>query len=138
MADKPPKSIVKEFGIFCIGMGVLLGAAAYFTLTGLNSGAPPLWGMQRNLAIGLPLGALALANAGSGIGLLTTRNKTMVTLSIVSGLAISIFYFFFMVSATGTVGINLLSALFLFLPLILLSRGSAATRELDGEAGLES
>jgi hypothetical protein len=131
MEDKPPRSIVKELGIFGIGMGLLLGAGAYFTLTELSQGAPPLWGMQRNLAIGLPLCVLAVANLGSGIGLLVSRTKIMVTLSVMAGLAISVFYFFFMVSATGTVGINLLTVIFLVLPLMLLSRGTAAAKELE-------
>ena len=133
MSDKP-KSVVKEVAVFSIGMGVLLAAAAYFAFTGLDASAPPLWGMQRNLAIGLPVALLAVANIGSGIMLIVQRNSGAVTLSVFSGCAISLFYFYFMMSTTGTVGINLITFIMLALPLLLLSRGKMATDEIKAEA----
>lgn len=132
MSDKP-KSVVKEVAVFSIGMGLMLAAAAYFAFTGLESGAPPLWGMPRNMAIGIPVALLAAANLGSGIMLIATRNSTAVTLSVFSGCAISVFYFIFMMSATGTVGINLLTFIMVALPLLMLSRGKSATGELAAE-----
>ena len=49
----------KEIAIFLGVTGFLLGAAAYATFTMLAGKGLPLWGMARNLAIGMPLAILS-------------------------------------------------------------------------------
>lgn len=132
------RSVVTELGIFGIGMGLMLGGAAYLTFTQLSPGAPELWGMQRHLAIGLPVSALAVGNLASGVMLLITRKRGFIGACTLAGCAITVFYFFFMVSATGSVGINVLTIVMLVLPLVMLSRASAASKELEEETATEA
>lgn len=60
MKKKPkPQDLIKEIAIFSIGVGIILGAVAYLTLTNLKN-APDFCGIQRNLALGIPLDSLGV------------------------------------------------------------------------------
>jgi hypothetical protein len=125
-----PKSAVKEVAIFAIGMGLIVGFGAYYTLTGLERSAPPLWGLARYLAIGIPLTTLSLCNVVAGIILIAKRTSGAVTFCVFSGFAIAAFYFVFMFSAAGGPGVNLITGIMVFLPILLFSRGQGALAEL--------
>jgi len=108
----------------------MMGVGANYTFTSLERSAPPLWGMARYLAIGLPLAALSVFNVLAGINLIVRRTSGAVTLCVFSGCSISAFYFLFMFAAAGGPGINLISGIMIVLPILMYSRGQGALAEL--------
>jgi hypothetical protein len=91
---------VSEIAVFGIAFGLILGAGAYFTLTGLE-GAPDLWEMKRSMLLGAPLAVIAVLHVLSGVALLSTKAKWAVVCAIVSAFVTADFYFLLEVSTTG-------------------------------------
>ena len=112
----------KELCVFFIALSVLLAIAAYFSLTGINSSAPPLWGVSRHLAIGFPLALLSAMHLLSGALLAVSGRRFFGLAGAVASTLTTVFFFAFMFSATGTVPINLISIVLFALPILVWSR----------------
>jgi hypothetical protein len=112
----------KELCIFFVGIGVLLAMAAYFSLANLGDNAPPLWGLSRWLAIGVPVAILAVAHLAAGGLLGMTGSRAFCIFGAVSSTALAVFYFVFMFSATGTVPISVISLVIVAIPVVVWSR----------------
>ena len=120
-----PRSRVKlqkEIAIFLGVTGFLLGVAAYATFTMLAGKGLPLWGMARNLAIGMPLAILSAWHFIAAVGLATSGKNAFAIFGAISGTCFTLFYFFFMISATGKFPINLISGAIIAIPLVLWPR----------------
>lgn len=130
--QKKPKDPVKEIAIFAIGIGILLGIAAYFTLTGLKR-APDLCGIKRSMAIGIPLAVIAISNAVSGILLLKSRSSWAIALCILSAVLLGGSFFIFELLTVGILGCKLISVIIYAIPLILVLRGSKAIKSLKAK-----
>jgi len=121
---------VKEITVFMIGIGVLLGVGAYFTLNGFRA-APDLWGFKRNVAIGVPLAVISFTFLFSGVSLQVTKAKWAVICSILSSFIATAFYFLFEISTIGFLRANLVSIIAYALPVLLIIRGKKAMSCID-------
>ena len=125
----------KEIIVFLIFLGVLLGGAGYFAFTGLRDNPHQLWGLDRHIAIGLPLLIIAVLHIVSGVCLGITSKKIFAILGALAGTILALFYFAFMISATGEPPINLVSAVVVAIPLMLWSRVSMFLKVQSSESG---
>jgi hypothetical protein len=69
--DKNP---VEEIAIFGVGFGIIIGIGAFFALTKLGN-SPELWGLKRNVALGVPLAIISISHLFSGISIFLTKTK---------------------------------------------------------------
>lgn len=131
-SSQPPakrKSIVTEFAAFAVGIGLLLAALAYYTLTGLKR-APDLYGVKRGLALGVPFGVLAALNLGAGIALYATRRPWAVVACMAAGIAVSVVYLVFELAVMGFLEGRLISVAMYAVPFLMASRGPKALEEI--------
>ncbi len=128
-ATSPPPSpaavesrqkLQRELSIFFVGLGVLLGIAAYYLLRPV--GAPPLWGLPRHLAIGVPIAVLAVLHVAAGIGLAVSGSPAAGIGGAVASTLVTVFYFAWMISALGTVPISLISGVAVGIPILVWQR----------------
>lgn len=117
-----PEKLRREIAIFFIVLGLLLGALAYFALTGISHHTPPLWGHPRPQAIGVPLAVLAALHLLPGILMLIFPSRLLCMAGAVASTLIVVFYVAFMYSATGTFPISLISLVILAIPVVVWSR----------------
>ena len=127
----------KEITVFLIMIGVLIGAVGYYAFTGLRDNPNPLWGLDRHLAIGVPLLIIGLLHVASGACLAMTSRAVFAVLGGLFGTMFALFYFGFMISATGRFPINLISGVVIAVPLVLWSRVFAFLKASDSGAGGE-
>ncbi len=114
--------VLKELCIFFTFLGVLLAIPAYFTLSGISGNPPPLWGIPRHLAIGVPTAILSALHLVSGALLAIFRGRLFGIVGGIASTLITVFFFFFMFSATGTIPINLISMVVVAIPIVVWSR----------------
>lgn len=119
------KNPVNEVAIFCIGFGVLIGIGAFFTLTKLGN-SPELWGLQRCIALGVPLAIISVCHLCSGIILIITKSKWAIIAAILSAFLMAVFYFMFEINTIGFLKAKLISVLAYALPILLIIRGKVA------------
>ena len=126
---KTERSIVTEVGIFCIGIGVLLGVVGGLVLAMLRP--PELSRLPSHLVLGTPIMAVATLNLASGILLLVMRNSGTVVLCMLAGASVMVLYFGWNL-ATG-VGLGWCVSLVIFaISAALFLRGREALAELSG------
>lgn len=135
---KKEKSVITEVGIFSIGIGVLLGIAAFFTITGVRDNAPYFFGMQRKYGIGVPIAVVAVLNFASGVIVLATRSKLAIVLSIVCAVLVALVYFAIMILSGAGIGINLITIVVCLVPILVISRGKIAIKETESDMDIES
>ncbi len=114
----------KELCIFFIGLGVLLAIPAYFALSGISGNPPPLWGLPRHLAIGVPVAILSALHLFSGTLLAVLDRRLFGVAGAISSTLITIFYAVFMYAATGDIPTNLISIVIAAIPFVVWSRVS--------------
>lgn len=121
--------------MFLIFLGLLIGAGGYFLFTGLQNNSNPLWGMDRHIALGVPMLAFGLLHVLSGVGLAITSRKAF---AIAGSLATTLFvlgYFAFMISVTGELPINLISLVFVAVVIVVWARLLAFLKATPGDGG---
>ena len=120
--DETPNKLRREISIFFIVLGVLLGIAAYYALTGITGHPPPLWGYPRHLAIGVPVAVLAVLHFLPGVLLAIFPSRLLCIFGGIASTLITVFYVAFMYSATGNFPINLASLVIIAIPVVVWSR----------------
>jgi hypothetical protein len=121
--DNDVAKLRRELSIFFIGLGVLLAIAAYFMLaSSAGPTPPPLWGLPRRLAIGVPVAVFAGLHVLCGALLAATGLRPFCLGGAIASTLTTAFYFFFMISATGTVGLNLMTIIAVAIPIMVWSR----------------
>jgi hypothetical protein len=117
-----PEKLRREIATFFIVLGLLLGVAAYFALTGISRHARPLWGYPRHQAIGVPLAVLAALHFLPGILMLIFPSRLLCVAGALASTLIAAIYVAFMYSATGTFPISLITFVILAIPMVVWSR----------------
>lgn len=131
--EKKERSLITEVGVFGTGMGIMLGVAAYFLLTGLK-GAQPVGGISRAVFFGVPVALLAVANLATGIMTLKTRSSGAIGGAIASGIAVAATYLVFEILFLGyPFAGRLLSLVIYLVPVMLVIRGFKALDEARAE-----
>ncbi len=128
--EKKEGNPVKEVAIFGIGFGLILGMGAYGILVGLKN-TPDIWGMKRNIALGIPLVIISAIHLFSGISLIVTKAKWGVICSIISAFITSALYLGFEISTMGFFRGKLISLIIYSLPILLIIRGRKAFSYID-------
>jgi hypothetical protein len=130
------RSVVTEFGVFCLILGAGLAAFGFVLKSTTPPRAPPLWGMDRGVAIGIPIIVIGLLHIAAGAATLWKRSKSAIVAGMIASALIPLFYVGFMISATGNVGVNCIGFVMIAVPIIAFSRGKVALRELRAAARL--
>ena len=112
----------KELCVFFIFLGVLLAIPAYLALRGISGNPPPLWGIPRHLAIGVPIAILSALHLVSGILLAIFGSRFFGIAGGIASTLVTAFFFVFMFSATGAIPINLISIVVVAIPIVVWSR----------------
>lgn len=128
------RSVVTEFGVFCLILGIGLAALGFVIKLTTPPRAPPLWGMNRGVAIGVPTIVIGLLHAGAGIATLWRRSRMAIAAGMLASVLLPLFFFGMMLSATGTVGPNCVTVLVVAIPIAVVIRGRVAMRELGSAA----
>ena len=129
------KDPVKEYIIFGIMFGVVLGVLAFLALR-IPASAPPLLGMPRNVAIAVPAALIALGFLAGGIALAKTRSPAAVRALIVCGVVLAISEIAFGLLALGKLlAFKLVSIVIYLVPILLISRSGPVFRALEDEEG---
>lgn len=129
---KPPptrKRLIGEISAFFIFMGALLGIFGYFIYNDIAPEAPPIHGHPRNLAIGVPMLAMAGLHLLCGIAFLASRKTFVAVLGAVAVAIVALTLLVF-------VGINITTLLIAAAPVIVAQRLSLLSKtKPDGEKG---
>lgn len=116
-ASRSPEKLRRELITFHFGIAVIIGTAAILTLVYLSSSAPPLLGLPRKLAFGLPLCVVALIHLLGGVWLVLRVNVTAALLCVVGPVVLGATYIITMSAALGSLPINPLTILLVSLPI---------------------
>ena len=122
-AGESRQKLQRELSIFFVGLGVLLGFAAYYLLRPV--GASPLWGLPRHLAIGVPIAILAALHVAAGVALAVSGSPAFGIGGAAASTLVTVFYFAWMISALGTVPISLISGVAVGIPILVWQRTNA-------------
>ena len=135
LVEPPPNSrgkLIREIALFLGGLGILLMAFGYLTLTTLDARAPALFGMPRRLALSLPLLAIGGTHGVCGILLVLTRSTVWAYVGTLSNGLLSLMYFVITGMAAlakgGSFSPNLLMFLFGAMPILLAHRTVALSK----------
>lgn len=126
-------SVVTEFGIFAIGLPLIIGiVAAMFSATLSNSRQtpPPVMGISRGLFITVPILGTCAISMVFGILLLITRKVWAVVGCIIAGGLIALSYIVVFTILAGP-PINLITAVLIAGPVLLYVRSSKAIAEIN-------
>jgi O-antigen/teichoic acid export membrane protein len=118
-------SLKREITLFLVFLGILLGVIGYFFYTGLKGNPRQLWGLDRNIAFGVPFQLFGTLFLACGMGFGITSRKTFAILGGVVVTLFAIFYFVLMSSATGELAINFMSVVMVAIPILFWSRLNA-------------
>jgi len=125
------KDPIKEFYVFGIGLGILLGIVGILCITQVDSNAPRISGMPRGIAFGVPLMLISIAMIWGGI-LVKKKDKYGVDLIVMAG------FFLLMADLAVEIGVlgrilafGLLSILMYSLPFIIWSKSKNAKVAID-------
>jgi hypothetical protein len=122
--------LIKEIGVFGIGMGILASALAVSGITSLHS-APQIGGIDRGYVLCIPLILVGIMNVAAGIRVLMQRSETAVRFARIAGWCIAV-YFVYMQLATGVLMLSLLALLVYCIPILKSVRCSKAVAALNG------
>jgi len=123
-------SVVTEFGVFAIGLPLIIALVGAVLVSMTERPGPPVMGVSRGLFIGVPI----LGSAGIlmlfGILLLVTRKVWALMGCVVGGYLVALSYCVVLTILTGTPGVNLMTAAMIALPVVLTIRSRKAIAEI--------
>jgi hypothetical protein len=123
-------STVTEIGIFTMGLPVMIGL--FVALFAFSEGLPgqSAADKSRGMFIAIPLLSACGICFLSGILLLASRKAWAVYGCIIGGTLIPLAYLGVVTILTGSPGVNLITAVFIAVPVLLVIRGKKALDEL--------
>lgn len=134
MNTPPPRpttdsnKLKKEIGVFLLFLGVILTAVGFWSYGALKENPHDLFGLPRNVVLGIPTLGLGVLHLLSGVLLLLTSKKIWAIIGATASTLMALFYLTFFVAATGKLPLNLVSALIVFIPIGMWTRTHAFLR----------
>lgn len=119
--DTFPK-LKKEISFFLIFIGVLLLVGGYFLYTTLKANEISLMGYERHVILGMPTLGLGFIHFMSGVLLATTSKKIFPIIGSLAATVLVLGYLGIIFVTTGKPPVNLLTAVFIAIPIVLWSR----------------
>jgi len=121
---EPPKRIQlkNELGVFFLGLGALLGVLAYFAFATAPAGMRPLWGIRRDLAVGVPFATLSFFQIFSGVSLLITKRPLFSIVGAVASTGASVYYIAMWIFGGDRFPINLMCIAAAIIPFLVWTR----------------
>ena len=118
----------RELVIFFFVLALVLCAAGYWLFVGDAARERPIWGLARNVALGAPTLAIALAYGVAGVLIMLGASRPGVIAGWIASTALALFYAIIMVASTGQLPITFVSMAVIAIPLLVIQRSLAFLR----------